>query len=69
MEYVNDVVRLLVVASVTTLLYFNRRAIGDAIERFRDDFPRGGGPRTPMHPSPGDDGTLLRRKSSRKVES
>jgi hypothetical protein len=69
MEYVNDVVRFFVLASATAILYFNRHAIKDAIERFRDNFPRGGGPGTPMHPSPVGDGALLRRKSSPKLKS
>jgi hypothetical protein len=38
----------------------------EAIENFWDNFP--GGPTTPMHPSPADDGALLRRRS-RKSEN
>jgi hypothetical protein len=38
-------------------------AINDFINRFR-----GGGPPRPMHPLPGDDGVLVRRRS-RKIEN
>ena len=67
MGNLGEIIRLLVLASAAALLYFNRREIEDAIERFRNDFPRGGPP-TPMHPSPADDGALLRRRS-RKIEN
>jgi len=40
--------------------------LSEALENFRDNFR--GGPPTPMHPSPANDGALLRRRS-RKSEN
>jgi hypothetical protein len=42
-------------------------ALIDGINELADNF-RGGGPPTPMHPSPANDGALLRRRS-RRTES
>jgi hypothetical protein len=49
--------------------FFGRRHLGalsEAINDFRDNFR--GGPPTPMHPCPADDGALLRERA-RKVEN
>lgn len=40
-----------------------RKDLRNSIDNFRDHFR--GGPPGPMHPSPADDGALLRRKHSR----
>jgi hypothetical protein len=49
------------IAVAVFLIFFHRRwmldALIDAIHNFR------GGPPTPMHPSPANDGVLLRRRS------
>ena len=58
----------LVFVAGVALLFFKHRQVREAIETFKNNFPRGG-PRTPMHPSPAGDDALLRRKSSKKVES
>jgi len=55
-----------VLAAGVTLLVLNRHRVAEEIIEAIDKF-RGGGPRTPMHPSPAGDGALLRRRS-RKVE-
>jgi hypothetical protein len=64
----------LFVLLLLALLLFGRRPlprlaedINEGIANFVDRF-RGGGPPTPMHPSPANDGALLRRRS-RKRES
>ena len=51
-----------ILATLWVILCFQRRlldALIEAIDNFR------GGPPTAMHPSPSDDGALLRRKSRR----
>ena len=53
-----------ILVALLLFLCFQRRlldALIEAIDNFR------GGPPTPMHPSPADDGALLRRRS-RKTE-
>jgi hypothetical protein len=55
-----------VLAFGVALLVFKPRPVAEEIIEAIDKF-RGGGPRTPMHPSPAGDGALLRRRS-RKVE-
>jgi hypothetical protein len=44
----------------TGLLFLYSRQIGEALRKFR-----GGGPRPPSHPLPGDDGFIVRRKRRR----
>jgi hypothetical protein len=60
---------IFVVASLLLVVLFGPRrlaaAVGEGINNFWDNL--GGGPRTPMHPSPADDGALLRRRA-RKIE-
>jgi hypothetical protein len=51
---------LVAFAAILAILFFKRwmlDALLEAIERFR-----GGGPPTPMHPSPAGDDALLRRR-------
>ena len=57
-----EVVKCLLFAVGAAILFYRYREIAQAIETFRDNFPRGG-PRTPMHPSVAADSALLRRKS------
>ena len=64
----NDLVRFLVLAAATALLILNHRVVIEAIEAFKDNFPRGGPP-TPMHPSPVSDTSLLLRRSPKKAMS
>lgn len=59
-----DIVDIAFVATVLALIVFKRhwlddfaRELNEAIDRFR-----GGGPPTPMHPSPACDGALLRKR-------
>jgi hypothetical protein len=47
------------------LFVFGHRQIREAIEKFRNNFPRGG-PRTPSHPLPADDAFLVLRKRRKK---
>jgi hypothetical protein len=49
------------------VLIFFRRWMVDALIEAINNF-KGGGPPTPMHPSPADDGALLRRRA-RKAEN
>ena len=69
MGLTNSIASLLILAAIVVLL--SRRwmldAFIDGINAIADNF-RGGGPPTPMHPSPADDGALLRRRS-RKTEN
>jgi hypothetical protein len=56
---------LFLIFAAAGLLFFRRwmlDALIDAINNFR-----GGGPPTPMHPSPADDSALLRRRAVRKA--
>lgn len=68
MGQINAIVLLLILAAAGALFY--RRwmldALIDGIHEIADHFR--GGPPTPMHPSPADDGPLLRRRS-RKTEN
>jgi hypothetical protein len=66
---------LLALAMGLGFLFFKRRELKKAAmalaERFEEEvnnFPRGGPP-TPMHPSPAGDDALLRRRSSKNVET
>jgi hypothetical protein len=64
MGQTNSIVSLLILAAIVALLC-RRPMLGaliDGITEIANHF-RGGGPRTPMHPSPADDGALLRRRS------
>ncbi|HEY1217337.1 MAG: hypothetical protein ABSE42_08965 [Bryobacteraceae bacterium] len=60
-----SIVFLIAVALLALLLF--RRWVADALIEAINNF-RGGGPPTPMHPSPADDAALLRR-GARKVEN
>jgi hypothetical protein len=53
-------------ATAAVMLFKYRRDIADAIEAFKDNLPKGGGPKTPMHPSPINDSALLRARKQRK---
>jgi hypothetical protein len=64
MEQTNYVVAFLILVAVVALLF--RRSMIDALIEALNNFR--GGPPTPMHPSPADDGALLRRRA-RKVEN
>ena len=57
------IVLLLIIVAVVALFF--RRWMLDALIEEINNFR--GGPPTPMHPSPADDGALLRRRS-RKIE-
>jgi hypothetical protein len=59
---------------VLALLLFARKPLlgmaedlNEGIANFIDRF-RGGGPPTPMHPSPANDGALLRRRSRKRED-
>lgn len=65
MEQTRSIVLFLMFAAVVALLF--RRSMLDAVIEAINNF-RGGGPPTPMHPSPADDAALLRRRA-RKVEN
>jgi len=59
---------------VLALLLFERKPLlgmaedlNEGIANFIDHF-RGGGPPTPMHPSPANDGALLRRRSRKRED-
>jgi hypothetical protein len=56
------IVRLVLVASFVALLF--QRSVIDALIEAMENF-RGGGPRTPRHPLPADDGAIVRRRRSR----
>jgi hypothetical protein len=60
----NYIVSLLILVAIAAVVFRRsmRDALIDGINAIADNF-RGGGPRTPMHPSPADDGALLRRRS------
>lgn len=51
---------LVFAAALLGLLTVRWRDVADGIENFRNNFRGGGGP--PTHPSPADDGALLRRR-------
>lgn len=61
MEQANSIALFLIVVAVAALLF--RRSLLEALIEAIDNFR--GGPPTPMHPSPADDGTLLRRRARR----
>jgi hypothetical protein len=63
MEVVNGhLTMLLCTTGLGILLFTNHRKVIEAIENFRNNFPRGGPP-NPMHPlSSGDDVIFRRRK-------
>ena len=66
MRQIDYGVFLLALLACVAILCFKRRlveALAEAIDRFR-----GGGPPTPMHPSPAGDNALLRSRS-RKLDS
>jgi hypothetical protein len=55
----NDMIRLALLAIGASAIYLKRRQIAEAIENFRNNWPRGGAP--PTHPLPAADDSLLRR--------
>jgi hypothetical protein len=63
MGQANSIVLFLILVAVVELFF--RRWMLDALIEEVKNFR--GGPPTPMHPSPADDGALLRRRS-RKIE-
>jgi len=64
MGQINSVVVFLICVAGVALFF--RRWMLDALIEEINNFR--GGPPTPMHPSPADDGALLRRRS-RKIEN
>jgi len=64
MGQVNYIVSLLILVAIVAVVLRRSmlNALIDGIHAIADNF-RGGGPPTPMHPSPADDGALLRRRS------
>jgi hypothetical protein len=56
---------LLVTTGFGILLFSNHRRVIEAIEAFRNNFPRGGPP-TPMHPSPSGDDIMFRRSRAKR---
>lgn len=64
MGQTNYIVSLLILIAIIAVLF--RRSMLDALiagmNALAENF-RGGGPPTPMHPSPADDGALLRKRS------
>jgi hypothetical protein len=67
MGHVNASAWVFVLAVGVALLVLKPRRVAEKIIQAIDNF-RGGGPPTPMHPSPAGDDALLRRRS-KKVES
>jgi hypothetical protein len=63
MGHTSSIVLVLILVAVVALFF--RRWMLDALIEELNNFR--GGPPTPMHPSPADDGALLRRRS-RKIE-
>ena len=62
----HDAIRGVIFAAGVAILFFKHREVAEAIEAFRNNFPRGG-PRTPMHPSPAADDNLLRRRAAKNA--
>jgi len=64
MGQTNYIVSLVILLAIVALgaRRSTRDALIDGINAIADQF-RGGGPPTPMHPSPADDGALLRKRS------
>jgi hypothetical protein len=66
MEIVNNhLTMLLVTTGFGILLFSNHRWVIEAIEAFRNNFPRGGPP-APMHPSPSGDDIMFRRRRAKR---
>lgn len=40
----NEIFRLLIFSAITAVLFFKHREVAEAIERFMNNFPRGGPP-------------------------
>jgi len=57
MPETRELITLALVAIGACLIGLSWRQIVEAVEQFR-----GGGPRPPTHPLPGDDGVIVRRK-------
>ena len=57
---------ILLLATLLVVFLFRRWRLLDALIEELNNFR--GGPRTPMHPSPANDGALL-RKRSRRIEN
>lgn len=62
----NDWIPTLLFIGGFALLILKHREVREAIENFRDNFPRGG-PGTPMHPSPAGDDALLRHRRTHSL--
>lgn len=64
MGQTNSIVSLLILVAIVALLSWRWMldALIDGINEIANHFP-GGGPPTPMHPSPADDGAVLRGRS------
>jgi hypothetical protein len=63
----NQALKLVAVAIGAAVLMFYHRQIREAIESFRNNFPRGGPP-SPTHPSPAGDVELLRHRAAKKLD-
>ncbi len=62
-----EILAILVGGSSVLFVLLNSRGLMD---RFNEEVQnlRGGGPPTPMHPSPADDGRLLRRRARKSQD-
>jgi hypothetical protein len=54
-------------AAVGLVMFKYHREIADALENFRNNWPRGG-PGSPMHPSSARDSDFLRRKARKPAQ-
>jgi len=61
----SQILTLILFSAGIAVLVWKHREVAEAIAEFRNNFPRGG-PRTPMHPSPGMDEEVLRRRRGRR---
>jgi hypothetical protein len=60
---------LLLSAALAVLFFKYHREVKEEIERFKNNFPGGGAPGSPMHPSPANDNALLGRKLHKDVQT
>jgi hypothetical protein len=58
---VDVLLRVAFAVGLVLVLYWKRRQIAEAIDNFKNNFP-GGGPGSPMHPSPSNDAALIGRR-------
>lgn len=56
----------LLFAAFAAVLFLKHREVRDAIDNFRNNFPRGGPP-SPRHPLPAGDTAWLSRRKSKKL--